>query len=324
MKGGRIRFGLIGLGRHGSRYARHLLEDLPEAELVAICRQDQVAGQAFARAKGIAFYADYRVLLQEERLDAVAVVVPPHLHGEICTTAVRRGISFVVEKPLAPSVADAKGILKEVEGREVKGLVAQTLRFDSVVQALRAYLPTLGRLHAISIQQHLEPSSLEWLDEPDRGGAILHTGIHGFDLLRYLTGGEVVSVYCEAFQRFTRRTEDGFTAILQMEPLPLRVTVANLRTTLGRVGRIEVVGEKGVLVGDHVHHTLHFIQGRDIQPLPLPPSVPTVRECLKAFVRWVTEGTPPPVSLTDGLKALEVVEACRRSAATGLPVPVGG
>lgn len=323
MKGERIRFGLIGLGRHGSRYARHLLEDLPEVELTAICRQDREVGQEFARAKGISFYADYRDLLQDERLDAVAVVVPPHLHGEICTAAARKGLPFVVEKPLAPTVADARKILREVEGSGVKGLVAQTLRFDSVVQTLKAYLPTLGTLHALFIQQHFEPSPLQWLDEPDRGGVILHTGIHGFDLLRFLTGGEVVQVYCEAFGRFTRKTEDGFSAILQMKPLPLRAAVANLRTTLGRIGRIEVIGEKGILAGDHVHQSLHFIQGRDIQPLPLPPGVPTVRECLKSFVRWLIDDIPPPVSLADGLKALEVVEACQRSVATGLPVSVG-
>ncbi len=323
MKEERIRFGLIGFGRHGSRYARHLLEDLPEAQLTAICRQDHKAGQEFARAKGISFYADYRDLLQDERLDAIAVVVPPHLHREICTAAAIGGLPFVVEKPLAPTVADAQEILTEVEGNGVKALVAQTLRFDSVVQTLKAHLPILGTLHAIFLQQHFEPSPLEWLDEPDRGGVILHTGVHGFDLLRFLTGGEVVQVYCDAFQRFTQRTEDGFIAILQMEPLPLRATVANLRTTLGRIGRIEVVGEKGILAGDHVHQSLHFIPGRGIQPLPLPPSVPTVRECLKAFVKWLTDDIPPPVSLADGLKALQVIEACHRSAATGLPVPVG-
>lgn len=318
----RVQFGLIGLGRHGSRYARHLLADVPEAELVAICRRDEGAGREFARAKGIAFYADYRDLLSDERLDAVAVVVPPNLHGEICTAAARRGLPFVVEKPLAHTVADAQKILEEARRGGVKGLVAQTLRFDSLVQALKAHLPTLVALHAIVIQQHFEPSPLGWLDEPGLGGSILHTGVHGFDLLRFLTGGEVVQVYCEAFGRFTRKTEDGFSAVLQMEPGSLKAVIANLRTTLGRVGRIEVIGEKGILAGDHVHQSLHLVQGRDTHPVPLPPPVPTVRACLEAFVNWLRDDIPPPVSLADGLKALEVVEACQRSAATGVPVPV--
>jgi predicted dehydrogenase len=316
----RIRFGLIGVGRHGSRYARHLLDDLPEVELVAICRRDVAGGQEFARAKGIAFYADYRELLSDDRLDAVAVVVPPDLNGPICTAAAQRGLAFVVEKPLAHSLADAEKIVQETQGTGSKGMVAQTLRFDNLVQALKGHLPLVGGLHEILIEQHFEPSPLPWLDEPGRGGVILHTGIHSFDLLRFLTAGEVVRVYCESFRRRTQRSEDEFSAMLQIEPGSLRAVVTNLRTTMGRTGRIEVVGEKGILVGDHVHQYLHLIQGREQQPLPLPPPVPTVRECLQAFVTWVREDIPPPVSLTDGVKALAVVDACHRSAVGGIPV----
>jgi predicted dehydrogenase len=132
----------------------------------------------------------------------------------------------------------------------------------------------------------------------------------------------VVEVYCKSFARFTRRTEDGFSAILEMEPGPLQAVVTNLRTTLGRIGRIEVIGENGILAGDHIHQTLHRIQGREKHPLPLPPPVPTVLACLKGFVTWLTDNLPPPVSLGDGLRALAVVDACRRSAATGVSVAI--
>lgn len=322
MVGKRIRFGLIGVGRHGSRYARHLLEDLPEAELVAICRRDAGAGEEFAKTKGMTFYADYRELLSDKRLDAVTVVVPPDLNAEICTAAARRGLHFLVEKPLAHTLADAQRIVQEAQSGGSKGLVAQTLRFDSLVQTLKAHLPMLGPPHAVFLQQHFEPSPLPWLDDAGRGGIILHTGVHSFDLLRFLTGREVVRVYCESVSRLTERTEDGFTAILQAEPGSLRAVVAQLRTTLGRIGRIEVIGEKGILVGDHVHHCLDVIQGRNRRTLPLPAPVPTVRECLKAFITWVTHDIPPPVSLTDGIKALAVVDACQRSASSGIPVHV--
>lgn len=322
MKGERIRFGLIGLGRHGSRYAHHLLEDLPEVELVAICRQDWQAGKEFARAKGIAFYGDYRDLLSNERLDAVAVVVPPDLHREICTAVARRGLSFVVEKPLAHTLADAEKIVEEARDASVKGLVAQTLRFNSLIQTMKVHLPSLGTLHAVVIQQHFEPSPLGWLDEPGKGGCILHTGVHGFDLVRFLTEGDVVQVYCDTFAHYTRNTEDGFSALLQVEPGSLKAVVVNLRTTMGRIGGIDVIGEKGILSGDHVHHSLRFVQGRAAQALPLPPPVPTVRECLRAFVKWLTDDIPSPVSLADGLKALAVVDACQQSAATSAVVPL--
>ncbi len=324
MDGKRIRFGLVGLGRHGSRYARHLLEDVPGVELVAICRRNIHAGQELARARRMTFYADYRELISDERLDAVAVVLPPDLNAPICTAAAQRGLSFVVEKPLAHTLADADAIVRATERSGAKGLVAHTLRFDSLVQSLKGHLHLVGMLHTIFIEQHFEPLSLPWLDEPGRGGIILHTGIHSFDLLRFLTGGEVIQAYCEAFRRYTHRTEDGFSALLRMEPGALRATVTNLRTTLGRTGRIEVVGEKGILVGDHIHRCLDLIQGREKRSLPVPEPVPTVRECLQAFVAWVRDDVQPPVSLTDGVKALTVVDACQRSSMSGTPVSLGG
>lgn len=320
----RIRFGLIGVGRHGSRYARHLLQDVAHVELVAICRRDKRAGQDFARAQGITYYADHRGLISDDRVEAVAVVVPPDFNRQICAAAARRGISFIVEKPLAHTLDDAHKIVQEAEGSGTKGLVAQTLRFDSLVQTVKTHLPLVGGIHEIVIEQHFEPLPLPWLDEPGRGGIILHTGIHSFDLLHFLTGGEVVRVYCESFRRYTRRTEDGFNAILHIEPGSLRAVVTNLRTTSGRTGRIEVIGEKGILVGDHVHQCLHVIRGREQHSLPVPPPVPTVRECLQSFVTWLRDDVAPPVSLTDGVRALAVVDACQRSAASGMPVLLAG
>src|SRR5713101_2019906 len=76
-----LRIGLIGVGKHGSRYAKHIVEDIPQAELVAVCRRDQLAGEAFASTYSCLYYADYRRLLDDPRIDAVVVVVPPARHG---------------------------------------------------------------------------------------------------------------------------------------------------------------------------------------------------------------------------------------------------
>ena len=69
--------GLIGLGKHGSRYARHIVEDLKDAVLVAVCRRNRPEGEALAAASGGAFYDDYHDLVASPRVDAVVVAVPP-------------------------------------------------------------------------------------------------------------------------------------------------------------------------------------------------------------------------------------------------------
>src|SRR5207247_849207 len=77
-------------------------------------------------------------------------------------------------------------------------LRAHTLRWNAVVRAIRERLPSLGPLRALYLNQRFEVSSLPWLDDPRTagGGIILHTGVHSFDLVRWVTGHEVARVWC--------------------------------------------------------------------------------------------------------------------------------
>ena len=60
----RVGFGVIGLGRHGTRYAEHILNDIPDAGLVAVSRRNEEAGSAYAGERGIAYYRDYGRLIR--------------------------------------------------------------------------------------------------------------------------------------------------------------------------------------------------------------------------------------------------------------------
>ena len=66
-------------------------------------------------------------------------------------------------------------------------MVGQTLRFDVVVRALKRESRGIGPLTTLSINQRFEPSDRSWIDTLGSGGMLLNTGVHGFDLLRFLT-----------------------------------------------------------------------------------------------------------------------------------------
>src|SRR5262245_21203060 len=129
-----VRIGLIGVGKHGSRYARHIVEDIPQAELTAVCRRDRQAGDKLATTHGCAYYADYRHLLADTRIDAIVVVVPPALHGEIVVAACQAGKHILIEKPFAVSVAEARRLRDFMAASNVRCMVAHTLRFNTIVQ----------------------------------------------------------------------------------------------------------------------------------------------------------------------------------------------
>jgi len=311
--------GLIGLGKHGSRYARHIVEDLTDAALVAVCRRDRTEGAKLAAAYHCAFHDDYRDLVAHPGVDAVVVAVPPIYHPAIVEAACRAGKSLLLEKPLATSLAAALRIASLVSTSGVRAMVAHTLRFNSAVQTVRAHVTEIGPVHALYLSQRFEPSPLDWLDRraESGGGIVLHTGVHSFDLLRFLTGYEVTQVWCRTTQITTRETEDNFVMACQLSDPSLIAAIAGSRAMGGRVGLLELAGARGHLLADHVHGFVHLVSGNERHTLPVPSPVPTVRETLGAFVRALREGTPFPISIEDGLRAVAIADAAYRSAERG-------
>jgi predicted dehydrogenase len=316
-----IRFGLIGAGKHGSRYAKHIVEDIPQAELVGVCRRDRQEGETFAAKYSCTYYADYRQLLDDALIDAIAVVVPPYLHYQVVTAACQAGKHILLEKPFATSVTEGRQLLAMLSRSRTRCMVAHTLRFNSVVQALKQHIPQIAPLHSLYLSQRFEQSPLVWLDHKAEsgGGIVLHTGVHSFDLLRFLSSYEASQVWCQIQTVLTKETEDNFSMFCQLRNALgshiIHGAAAGSRSTTSRSGLIEISGANGQLVGDHHHGFAYLIKGTERTPLPVPPPVPTIRDMLQVFVDCLRTGTPFPVAPEDGFRAVAIAEACYRSAA---------
>ena len=319
---GRLAVGLIGTGKHGQRYAHHIRADVPELALAALSRRDAARGREQARALGCRFHDEWAALVADPAVEAVIAVVPPTLHPAVAAAVAVARKPLLIEKPLAPTATAAREIVRLLGAAGLPVLMAQTLRWNAVARAIRDRLPALGPLRALFINQRFEPSQLRWLDDPSAGGGgiILHTGVHSFDLVRWLTGREVARVWCRVARVDTSRTEDNFVAVLELEASDALVAVNGSRSTAGRSGLIDAAAAGGQLVGDHALGFAYGVRALERTPIPLPEAVPTVREVLRAFVRLVLQGEPAPVALEDGARAVAIAEACLESAATGTVV----
>ena len=202
--------------------------------------------------------------------------------------------------------------------------MAHTLRWNTVVRALRDRMSDLGPLRALVVNQRFEPSPLDWLDRPELsgGGILLHTGVHSFDLVRWLTGAEVRRVWCRTARAVTVCTEDNFIATLELSGSDALVAVGGSRATAGRSGLVDAACRDAQIVGDHQQHWLHTVRGLERTPVPLDDPAPTVREVTRAFGRLLLHGEQPPVTPEDGARAVLIAEACRQSGVTGVPVDV--
>jgi len=317
-----IGVGVIGGGKHGERYLRHVPE-VPGLRLAALCRRDRARGEAQARAGGCRFHERGEELIADPDVEAVVLVVPPTLTVRFATAAAAAGKALLIEKPLAPTLAQCATIAAAVERARITAMVAHTLRFNAVVTALRAALPAIGPLHAAVLTQRFETSSLAWLDRRAEagGGIILHTGVHSFDLLRYLTGDEALRVSAVASRVATAETEDNFAATVEMAG-GLLALVGGSRATRGRSGAIELAGRDAQLAGDHVHARAVRLVGTACEPLPVGPPAQTVETTLVEFATALTEGRTPAIGIGDGAAAVALAEACYRSIASGRPEAV--
>jgi predicted dehydrogenase len=319
-----IAVGLIGAGKHGQRYAQHVVRDVPELRLVALARQDHARGREQARELGCRYHTAWRDLVEDASVDAVVAAVPPSLHPDIASAVARARKPLLIEKPLATTGAAACEVVHVLRTAGVPCLMAHTLRWNAVVAAIRERIPALGPLRAVLLNQRFEPSTLGWLDDPEvaGGGIILHTGVHSFDLVRWLTGREVARVSCRVARASTVRTEDNFLATLELVGSDALVALNGSRATVGRSGLIDVAGAEGQLVGDHALGWCFGVRGLERTPVPIPEALPTVREVLRDFARLLVHGEQPRTRLEDGARSVLVAEACYRSAAAGTAVDV--
>ncbi len=320
-----VRLGLIGAGKHGTRYLTHAQRDVPGLTLAALCRQDAQAGAAQAAQVGARFFASLEELIAAREVDAVAAVVPPVLHPRVVQACIGARKPLLLEKPLAIDAATACHLRDALAAAGLPCLLAHTLRWSAVVRRVRELLPGLGRLHQIVLGQSFEPSRLDWLDDPARsgGGNVLHTGVHGFDLVRHLSGGEVGAVFCRTERILTRGTEDLFSALLEVEigaDAPLHAVVSAARTTRSRYGEIRLIGEGGQIAADHVLGRVERLEDRRVVQVESLADAPTVAAVLSDFVALVVDGRPSPVTAADGAAAVAIAEACYRSARTGARV----
>lgn len=312
-----IGVGLIGVGRHGMRYARHIVHDIPTASLKAVCRQHPEQGLDLPEASSIKVYKEPQALVADPMVDVVIVVTPPIFSLDICRVAVQARKPLLIEKPLATTAADAYSMAAMARDASVPLMTAQTLRFENTIQELKKLQSLLGRSERLSLVSQIEikKTAPGHADGYGKRGALLEIGVHMLDLVRYLTGEEPQEVRC---------TMNVLPSIAPETTASIRLTTRGgtdcdieiARVSGPRVGRAEWVGAEGRLDADWIQRRVRFTDGSGTQIFEFPASQ-TVLATLTAFLQAVKNNSPMPITGEDGCRAVEIADACYRSAQQG-------
>jgi predicted dehydrogenase len=316
-----IPLGLIGIGRHGSRYLQHLVSVETGGKLAAISRRNREEGERLATEHSLRFYPNYHDLIADSAIQAVLIVTPPSLNLPIALKAIRHGKAVLLEKPLALNPTQARQIVEAATKANISVMTAQTLRYEPAIRQLQAIASSLGQWQYLVCTMRLEPrpvspgKNTSWSNY----GALMEFGIHLLDLIRVLTQDEVHSVSADlGFQIGNGPEHRAFIKVITRRGLPCYLDIS--RVSQGRVTRAEIMGSNGQALADWTTNIVRKISGRNEILDYHCPSGATLIEVLRDFCQAIQTGSPMPITAEDGLRAVEIADACYRSAQTGKSV----
>jgi myo-inositol 2-dehydrogenase/D-chiro-inositol 1-dehydrogenase len=325
-----MRLGLIGAGRIGILHAETLSGISAVSELV-------VADADAARAREVAdkvggVFAEIDDLFAG-RVDAIVVAAATSAHAELCHRGADAGLPVFCEKPLAADVAGTREVLEHVEAAGISLQVGFQRRFDAGYRAAREAVRSgrLGWVHSIVATTFDQaPPHASYI--PQSGGIFRDCHIHDFDIIRFVTGREVATVYATGGNKgpdFFKEAGDVDTsaALVTLDDGTLASVVGGRYNGAGYDVRFEVHGSDAMIaVGLDDRSPL-----RSAEPGAGWPEGPPYANFFERFhAAYLTElgdfvnhalgKIPNPCPPRDALEALYIAEAAQLSRDENRPV----
>ncbi len=317
----------LGLGRHF--VAANATLDSVSRLVICDPDTDRLASVQAQFASVAATYTDLDDMLAAENLDAVNLVTPDHLHRPQALACLAAGCHVLQTKPLATTLDDGRAILEAVGRSGKKFMVAQERRYRSLWRAIRERIAAgdLGDIiHVRSDQvgdKRTQFSRSPWYASAEAGRtAIVGTGIHDVDLIRYLVGKPIVSVaaYSNRLGTLDFPASKTTVALLEFDGGTIGEAMVSYETRWPASGRLgnafRLIGTEGIVVDNRISRV-----GRDTwEELPDDPQpiVVGIRGCVESFLRAIIEDTDVPIAGEDAFASLAAAVAADESAATGL------
>ncbi|HKP29440.1 MAG TPA: Gfo/Idh/MocA family oxidoreductase [Gemmatimonadales bacterium] len=194
-----IRLGVVGAGAVLQVAHLPVLKKLKTVEVAALCDTDVPKARALASRFGIpSVYDDIQDLVGHERLDALLVCTPNHLHESHIQAGLTAGLHVMVEKPMALSSQGAHKVVRAADRSGKVLMVGMNHRYRPDAQAIRSFVQggELGELDSIRAGWHMARSAraaLGWRQrrEESGGGAMLDLGLTMLDLCFWIAGNPV-------------------------------------------------------------------------------------------------------------------------------------
>ena len=326
-----LRIGLVGCGGIARHHLAGFEKLTDRAQITALCDVSAENRAWFkARVPGAAEYDDFRRMIAEEKLDAVDICLPHHLHHPCILAAIDAGLHWLCEKPLCMTLEEAADIDRAMAGKSLIGMSAHNqIFFPALLEARRIISEgQLGRIFTILSEDCFlmglpAPGSLPgtpgwtavgegmWRADVRQmgGGELIDTGYHPTYRLLFLADSEPVQVAAVTgtYRHHNMQAEDTATVLIGFANgiTGLIRTSWAFNTPAGHYP-FHVVGEHGEIYGNATE--LYWKPNRFAEPARMTLEGPDsfVAE-IAHFVECLEKGRQPVQTYRDGIRVLEVI-----------------
>jgi myo-inositol 2-dehydrogenase/D-chiro-inositol 1-dehydrogenase len=246
-----LRLGLIGCGWVVEQCHLPALHAVRNIEVVAVSDNDPVRLDKVADRLGVRQrYSDYRAMLADRAVDAVAVCAPPQFHLDMGLAVIDAGKHLFLEKPIALNLDDADRLVESATRAATKTMTGFNWRWHRLIRQSQRIvaggeLGTVVAIHsAFSSATTYSASPSNWRNRDDLGGGVLFDlGIHHFDLWQFL-------LQCPVEEVFAKRSGEGSASqciVVTASMANGALITSSFSHDVSNTNEIEICGTKGRL-----------------------------------------------------------------------------
>ena len=337
-----MRYAIIGCGRISPNHIAAALENGLDA--VALCdieeaKMDETI-EKFNLSNKIKKYLDYKLMLEKEKPELVAICTESGKHGKIALDCVEANANLIIEKPIALSLEEADLIIEKANKKNIKVSACHQNRFNKSVQKIREAVEAnrFGKLMHATAHIRWNRGEDYYKQAPWRGtweqdgGALMNQCIHNIDLLRWMMGDEITEVVgmtdnlihgyidAEDLGMALVKFSNGSYGIIEGTT---NIYPKNLEETLYIFGEKATVkaGGKSVNLIEEWEFADNLDNADEVKQnyFENPPNVYGFghKPLYKDVIEAIENDRQPYVTAIDGRNALELVLAIYKSAAEG-------
>ena len=324
---------VLGAGRIGKIHAANVAAS-KFATLVVVADPFADAAARLADELGAEAMTDCEAAIDRADVDAIVIGTPTHTHINLMLRAVRQGKAVLCEKPIDLDMAKSLAAVEEVERLNGRVMLAFNRRFESTFAQMRAAIEAgeIGDVRQVIITSRDPGLAPEDYIEHS-GGIFRDMTIHDLVIGRWLLGEEPVELTAIGSRlidpALMEKYDDYDTAMVQMQTASgKQCHINNCRQAVyGYDQRIEVFGSTGMLQMDNLRPTTIRRWSQEVtdarEPLLnffLERYQQAYKSELDAYIDALVHKKPMPITVQDGLKALQLADAAVESVKTGRAV----